>query len=785
MGWKWLLVAAGLLLCQMAAGQDAKRHTLSGFVRDATSGETLPGAHVVIEGTATGAATNNYGHYALQLPGTMVSVHFSYVGYQPEVLTITLLRDSTLDVELSPLLEIEAVRVEGTAGHVSSRSARMGSVMVPKRAITEVPMLLGERDALRVIQLLPGVQKGREGTSGLYVRGGGPDQNLIILDDAPVYNAHHLLGMFSLFNGNAIKSMELQKGGFPARYGGRLASVLDIVMEDGHMREYHGVAGIGLVASHGMVQGPIVKDKASFLVTGRRTYLDLLVRPFLKGDTEKFSAYFFDLTAKLNWRINERHRVYMSGYFGRDNFGIRIKAGAGAWSGGGLWWGNGTGTLRWNWVVTPELFSNVSLIYSAYRFNISNEMQWGSDTFKGLYYSRIQNGGLKWDLNWSPLAGHSFRFGAQSIWYWFTPQAMVVHSSHESERRRTLQTLQSVESALYAEDEMRLWDWGRANLGVRLSHYATHERQWLRVEPRVSGSVYITDNLSAKVAFCMMNQHLHLLTGNGLGMPSDLWVPASKRLPPQQSWQVNAGLTYDIPAWQSTVTLEGYYKQNRGVIHYKEGASYLYTDDFMNPQANYWEDRITRGKSWSSGVEVLLQRHVGRLSGWLGYTLSWTQMQFDEINGGRPFWATYDRRHDVSIVLMYHFDEHWRASGTWVYGTGNAMTLPLASYEGLGGPGASRHETSTVTQYGEMNGFRMKPYHRLDLGVQWVKQRKYYERIWSLDVYNAYNRRNPFFYYIEDEEVYKGENVPAEHRTKLMQIRLFPIVPTISLLITF
>lgn len=783
-----LLTLAALFASAETSAQTVEHFTLSGFIRDASTGETLPGAHVQILNSTLGTASNNYGHYALVLPKGERRIRFSYVGYKPLELEILLERDSTLHVELEASVEIGEVVVEGQASHQSSRSARLGTIMVPKRAITEVPMLLGERDALRVIQLLPGVQKGREGTSGLYVRGGGPDQNLIILDDAPVYNAHHLLGMFSLFNGSAIKSMELQKGGFPARYGGRLASVLDIVMEDGNMREYHGSAGIGLVASHAMVQGPIAKEKASFIVTGRRTYIDLLLKPFVKAsssDMQSLNAYFYDLTAKLNWRINDKHRIYLSGYFGRDKFSSKFSEHNDSESKGGLWWGNATGTLRWNYVIRPNLFSNVSALYSMYRFNTYHKIKEQRNDFELRYYSGIQNAGLRWDLQWTPHPSHTLRGGLHLLGYEFTPSSYLQRGSMAEEQKDLKTLFYSGEAALYVEDDMRLGNWGRANIGIRLSDYITRRKQWLSIEPRISAAFYITPEFSAKTSFAMMEQYLHLLTGSGLGMPTDLWVPATLKLPPQKSWIASAGFVYDIPAWSSTASIEGYYKQNRGIIHYQEGASFFSANELLEQGGQYWEDKVTRGKSWSGGVEFLFQRHIGNLTGWIGYTLSWTQMQFDELNEGRPFWASYDRRHDVSIVLMYRLNDNWRFSGTWIYGTGNAFDLPLSTYAGADIPSETHNYREKLTQYGQKNSYRMAPYHRLDLGIQWSKKRRYYERIWSLDIYNAYCRMNPFFYYVDSYREYDETTNESTQRTKLMQISLFPIVPTISLIINF
>lgn len=776
-----LIIALMTLLASSSWAQRHNNVTISGSVKDSLTGETLPGAHIALLGTNHGAATNNYGFFSLRVPRGCDTILVSYVGYSPVRLALCLTQDTTVAVQLPPSLEIEQVTIEGQADHNSSRSARMGSIQVPKQVIQRVPMLLGERDALRIIQLLPGVQKGTEGTSGFYVRGGGPDQNLIVLDEAPVYNAYHMLGMFSLFNGSAIKNMELLKGGFPARYGGRLASVLEIVMEDGNMREWHGEAGLGLISSHAMVQGPIVKDKASFIVTGRRTYLDLLLRPFLSTEQGKPVFYFFDLTAKINWQITPRDRLYLSGYFGRDAFGMEYSEGSDGRSEVGIRWGNATGTLRWNRIINHSLFSNLTLIYSSYNFRVFANLFAGNDSFRTRYTTDIQNVGLKWDLDWRPIDGHTFRMGVSSIGYRFIPQSYLEQSTFSATVRNSINTVYSLEGALYAEDEMRLWDWGRANVGVRATSYAAKRFTKFSLEPRASLSVYLTRYLSAKGAFSLMGQNLHLLSSFGVNLPTDIWVPATRQLPPQSSWIASAGLSHDLPWIESTFSIEAYYKRTRGNIAYVSGATYAALSTPLG--GNYWENLVTRGRSWSTGVEFLLQRKFGKLSGWLGYTLSWTRLQFDELNAGREFWARHDRRHDVSIVAMYQLSNRWRASATWVYGTGNAITLPAAIYEHK----SYLHNIfgERIEEYGGLNSSRMADYHRLDLGIQYVRTNGRLEHTISIDVYNAYYQRNPFYYRVVSKTRLNPLTQQYEQRLELRQVTLFPVIPSISYKLKF
>ena len=768
------------------AQNSSKKITLRGFVREANSNETLPGAHVRLQGTTQGTATNNYGYYSLVLPAGRVQLIFSYVGYAQQEQTIELHRDTVLDIALEPE-EIEQVVIEGKSLNESSRSSRMGTLQLTKRSITEVPMLLGERDVMRVVQLLPGVNKGQEGTSGLYVRGGGPDQNLIILDDAPVYNAHHLLGMFSLFSGSAIKNVELVKGGFPARYGGRLASVLDIVMEEGNMREYHGSLSVGLVATQGSVQGPIVKDKVSFLVTGRRTYADLLLAPATTRMEVRPVFYFYDLTAKLNWQINTRDRIYLSGYIGSDKFGAKSLKTADLNLDVGITWGNITGSLRWNHLWRANAFSNLTATYSSYDLLSYVTLKLPPNEFQQNFFSGIKNISLKHDTHWTQWEGHALRFGAQATGYRFVPMATTLKVTHRNIRENAQTALHSLDAALYAEDDMRLWEWGRLNLGLRAAYYGIERSHSFFLEPRASATFYLTGDMSIKAGYALMNQNLHLLTSTGIGLPTDLWIPATTKLPPQQAWIASLGGVYDLDRIQSFVSIEGYYRQSKGNIMYREGASYLSVDELTGQKGRYWEDKVSRGRSWSAGIEFLFQRKAGNLTGWLGYTLSWTRVQFPDLNHGKSFWATYDRRHDISIVAMYHFNERWRMALTWVYGTGNAFTLPQALISHREHPQQKAKDyASDFIDYGEINGVRMGATHRLDIGVQWVKKLKYAEQILSFDIYNAYSQRNPFFYTISSKQS-RNPFVDESYYTRyvLQKFSLFPLIPSISLTYNF
>lgn len=767
-----------------AYGQRAhKRYALSGFVIDSLSHEALPSAYVSVAGTTQGVITNNYGFYSLLLDSGTYTIEYAYVGYTTLRQDISIHADSTINVMLSSGVDIKEVVISGEANHETSRSARMGTHLLPKKAIEQLPMIFGEHDVLRIVQLMPGVQKGNEGSGDIYVRGGGPDQNLIILDGAPVYNATHLMGMFSLFNGNAIKSTELIKGGFPARYGGRLSSVIEMVMEEGDMRKYHGNFSIGLVSASAMVQGPIVKDKVSFIVTGRRTYVDAFVRPWFKKNEGVPSLYFYDFTAKLNWKINDANRLYLSGYFGKDQFGMYQKDGDEK-SKMGLGWGNATGALRWNSVISPSLFSNLSAVYSYYGLDIYEESYSYGDKFRMSYSSRIQSVSLKWDLNYTPHPNHQLRTGVACTGFLFEPRATEEKQTSLNIDTSNRIRVYSLETALYIEDDMRLGDWGRANVGFRASYYAAPGYHRVNPEPRASIAVYLHPQVSLKAAFSMMGQYLHLLTSSGYGLPTDLWIPATRTIPRQRSWLTSLGLSYDIPQINSTISLEGYYKQSHGATHYKEGSSFFSSLDIFSTDKYYWEDKITQGNSWSSGLEFLFQRKIGALTGWLSYTLSFTKMTFPEINFGNSFWAPHDRRHALSAVVMYDINDNWSISSTFVFGTGTTFVIPESNHPIVLSPatpplGPQNRETYNMylkaIKYGAMDQLRMENYHRLDIGAQWHKQKKYVEHRVSFDIYNVYCRSNPFFYYSETKQDQDGL-----YRQQLWKYALFPIIPTIS-----
>jgi hypothetical protein len=754
--------------------------TLSGIIKEKESGETLPGVSITCDSLKSGVQTNAYGFYSLSLPKGKHRIKFSALGFSKIDTVINFTTAVRIDFALEQGVKLKELVISADEKKKISEESQMSVINIPIQQIKDIPALMGEKDVLKVIQLMPGVQKGSEGSSGIYVRGGGPDQNLIILDDATVYNAYHLFGFFSLFNGDALKSVELVKGGFPASYGGRLSSVINMQMKEGNQEKFHGEAGIGLISSRLVLEGPLLKKKSSFLVSARRTYIDAFIYPFLPAD-QKGGYYFYDLNAKLNYTLTDKDRLYLSGYFGKDKFYFNSKSDGYSMK-GNLNWGNATGTLRWNHIYNGKWFSNTSAIFTNYQLGIGSSEKFDSNYFNLQFTSAIRDYTIKHDFDYFPSNKHHIKIGAITIFHRFRPSAIVVQGSDALSDFTKVNSIYSNESGLYVEDDWKVNGRIKANIGIRLSHYLINNKSFLRPEPRVSARYSLTENSSIKASYALMNQYLHLLSSTGVSLPTDLWVPATANLRPMQSQQWALGWAQELPK-NINLTIEGYYKKMNDISFYKEGASFLLIGNPADSEGINWEKNITQGKGWSYGGEILLQKEKGKWNGWIGYTLSWTYVQFDSINFGKKFFPRYDRRHDISIVNIYKISDNIKLSCTWVYGTGNAITLPLAQYN------AAPHNPAGVdgysnesffgfnsyffrNDYGEKNGFRMAPYHRLDVGIQFIKVREKYTRTFELSFYNAYNRWNPFFYFIEPGA--------TASQNKLMQITLFPILPSVS-----
>ena len=746
------------------------KYTISGYIKEKSSFETLPGANVTISGKQI--QSNNYGFYAITLGSGNYSIKISVAGYQ--ILDTSIILDQNLNQDFYLISNniLNEVVVNASAKANLSEQINMSTIDIPIQQIKDIPALLGEKDVFKVIKLLPGIQKGTEGSSGFYVRGGSPDQNLIILDDAVVYNANHLFGFFSVFNGDALKSVELIKGGFPARYGERLSSVLNLTMKDGNKKELHGEAGFGLLSSRLTLEGPIKKDKSSFLISGRRTYADIFIQPLLDKD-QSSGYYFYDFNAKFQADLDSKNRIFLSGYFGQDKLYDKYKYDDG-YDKLNFKWGNATSTFRWNHIFGSKLFTNASLIFSQYNLENLYEDKSANDLYRSTNNSSIRDFSFKYDADYFLNPQHSLKGGLKMTNHRFIPNAFVLKDTGSGFEERSVKKFDSFETNLYVEDEWNATNKLGINYGLRASSFTTEGTNYTYLEPRFSFRYLLNQTTGIKGSYALMHQYLHLLSNTGEGFPTDLWVPSSQRIKPERADQVALGFTKDLTEKSLQLSVETYYKKLQNIITYKEGASFL--DIGVEPdqpeQLNY-EDNITAGKGRSMGVELFLQKKTGRLNGWIGYTLSKTVYQFDEVNFGKEYFPRQDRRHDFSLVALYQLSPKIKLNFNFVFSSGNALTLPRNEYFAytnqinVGSFGVS---AIGVQDYGERGSFRAESYHRIDVGAQFYKKKKKSERTFEVGFYNAYNRLNPFFYDIQ----YK------DNQAKLYKFAFFPIIPSVS-----
>ena len=762
--------------------------TISGYLRDQQNGENLIGATIQNLKTLRGTATNGYGFYSLTLPADSVVLRYSYVGFDAQTIILHLRKDTVLSVALNHNTVLDEVVVNADRAEQVHETSRMGTITVPVTQLQKMPVFMGESDIIKILQLLPGVQGGSEGNSGLYVRGGGPDQNLILLDGVPVYNASHLYGFFSTFNADAINHVELVKGGFPARYGGRLSSVVDISMKEGNQSKLHGQASIGIISSKFMLEGPIKKNRTSFLFSARRSYLNLLnMFRFQKLATAVSDRYYFyDLNFKINHKINPRNRVYLSSYSGAD------LAGAGSADNfsntnltyssekkSTIGWGNTIVAARWNHIFSDKLFSNFAGTFSQYNFRNTSEIT-SSTTYLATsvtenqfydyqYRSGIKDWAAKLDLDFVPNPSHYIRFGAHAFHHQFTPGVLARRSNVDTAPEELPSNLITAkEFSAYVEDDWQLSSKLKVNAGVHASAFKVKGATYPSLQPRLAARYLMGRDWSLKASYAMMRQFIHLLTNAGVGLPTDLWVPATATIKPQgsQQWAIGAARTFKD---EYEISVEAYYKKMDNLIEYKEGASYLNT-------TQDWQEKVETGRGESYGAEWFMHKKFGKVNGWVGYTLSWTNRQFDNINEGRWFPYRYDRRHDAKIAASYTLNERMDVGLTWVYGTGNAITVPFESYKRIFYEYyGSQLPSSTVGHYENRNNFRMRDYHRLDINASYRIQRGKVGHAFVLSVYNAYARRNPFYV----EFGYENNN------RVLRQVSLFSIMPSLNYTLKF
>lgn len=759
-----------------------QKFTISGYVRDKKSGEDLPSANVFVEELKKGTSTNNYGFFSLTLPKGIYTIKISYIGYGDVTKKINLDKDVKINFALDEtVIRASEITVVGERSNKNVESIEMSSYKLPVETIKEIPSFMGEVDVLKSVQLLPGVQSSGEGNSGFYVRGGGPDQNLILLDNAVVYNAGHLFGFFSVFNADAIKDVNLIKGGAPANYGGRLSSVLDISMKEGNNQSYHVDGGIGVISSRLTVQGPLKKDTSSFLVSGRRTYIDILTKPFIKGKMKGSGYYFYDLNAKINYRFSENNRLFLSGYFGRDVFTFKNNQDA---FGVKFPWGNSTLSARWNHVFNQKLFQNLTATFSNYHFTFEAEQ----DDFEFKMFSGVKDYAVSLDYTYLPSVLHTLKFGAQYTFHDFEPGSATARIGNAKFDSGKIIHYYANDVAVYINDEFDISEKLKFSAGLRptlfqhigsFTRYVLDEKRqakdtiqykpfeniatYTNLEPRLSLRYSINHSTSLKASYSQNYQYIQLASMSSATLPTDAWVPCTDKIKPQFAVQYAAGFFKNFKNDTYETSVELYYKKMNNLIDYKEG---LTSDDNMgnNPDNNF-----TFGTGKSYGAEFFIKRRFGKLNGWIGYTLSKTTRLFSEINNGKEYPAKYDRRHDLSVVLTYDLNDKWNFGAVFVYATGDATTLPISRYF---------IEGRIVNEYGERNSFRLAPYHRADISVNYKfpnKGKKWNSSL-NFSVYNVYNRMNPYFIYFDTKTDLENYSIT----TTAKQVSLFSILPSIT-----
>lgn len=802
-----------VLLCFFSIRISAQNHSLSGSVKDASNGETIIGATIFLPELNKSVSTNAYGFFSLSAPSGTYTVICSYTGYKTITQQVNLGTDVSLNLSFTPAeTNLEEVEINTKGSNENVKSTQMGVVQLDMAEIKKIPAFMGEVDILKTIQLLPGIKNAGDGNTGFYVRGGGPDQNLILLDEANIYNASHLLGFFSVFNGDAIKSVNLYKGNMPAQYGGRLSSVLDISMKDGNNQHFEVDGGIGVIASRLTIQGPILKNKASFIISGRRTYVDVIAKPWIdKSDFKGTSYFFYDLNGKLNYTINDKNKLFLSGYFGRDKFVYNDTEGDFNTK---IPWGNASACLRWNHVANSKLFTNLSAVFTNYDFSFGAQQQ----DFELVINSGITDYNLKYDISYYPNSRHNIKTGVSYIFHTFVPTSVSAKQGSTVFDLGKKIKLYSHDAAIYVSDDWELSQKLKLNLGLRFSNftqigpftrylkddfgkiydtvsYKNSEvvANYNGLEPRLSARYSLTKTSSLKASYSRNFQYIHLASISSISLPTDIWMPSTEVIKPQESHQYALGIFKNFKDNSYETSIEVYYKTMNNMIEYKEGSQP--TDNvYDNP-----DNAFTYGKGWAYGAEFFLKKSKGKFTGWIGYTLSWTWRQFNDINYGLKFLAKYDRRHDASVVLMYDPNKKWNFGMVWVYGSGNRGTLPNGFFI---------YESGLSNDYGLRNSYQFVAYHRMDVNVTYTPNRtkklqkrkqilvdqylsegkdtthiqvtrkwtKNFSNSFTLSVFNVYNRYNPYFIYLTRE----GDFTEGSLKVGAKQVSLFPIIPSLT-----
>jgi len=796
----WILFLGIVGFLEMNPTYGQTKHSISGYVSLLSNGEALGNAKIFVASANKGTLTNTYGFYSLTIEAGVYEISFRYTGFPSVIKTVDLSsKDVSLNVELGIKdgeKLIEEVVVNGKRGD-NVNSAKLGQMELDIEQIKKLPAFMGEVDVIKTIQLLPGVSSVSEGGQGFYVRGGGPDQNLVLLDEGVVYNAAHLFGFFSVFNSDAVKSVNLIKGGMPANYGGRLSSVLEVNMNEGNNKRFGVKGGLGIISSRLTIEGPLKKDKGSFIVSGRRTYIDVLAKAFIP-DSSPFAGsgyYFYDLNAKLNYKLGEKDRIFLSGYYGKDVFTFADKKGGFS---ADMPWGNGIAAFRWNHVFNSKIFMNVTSTFSDYKFKFGSKQ----DEFKIEFLSGIQDYGTKVDFSYYPNTKHRIKWGVNYVYHIFTPSSVSASQDTVVFNTGNAQKLFSHEEAIYLMDEFDLNDRFRINAGLRYTlfqHVGPFTRyikgdiskpdtsiQYGRgdlikfyhgLEPRVSFRWLTGVHNSIKGGFAYNYQFVHLTSLSAVSLPTDIWYPTTDIAKPQKGFQASLGYFQNFFDDKYEASVEIYYKGMKNMIEFKEGA--LPSDNVSDNTDNL----LVFGQGWAYGIEFFFKKSVGKFTGWIGYTWAKTERKFPDLNGGKVYPAKYDRRHDLTVVGMYTLSDHWSLSGSFIYATGNTLTLPTSWYV---------QDQNLLYNYGARNSTRMAPYHRLDISATWydkaykertdpatqkvIQVKKKLRNNIAISVYNVYNRANPFFLFVDSD----GNLLSGDFKLTVKQVSLFPIIPSVT-----
>lgn len=793
---KTVIACAAALAIGAASGLNAQtpraRVTVSGHITDKASGETLIGAGVITDGA--GAATNTYGFYTLTIPqGKGVSLKYSYVGYDDVTLTLDLLRDTTVNVALKANSELKeaVVSAQRESGIMATK---MSAIEIPMNMIKNTPVLFGEADVLKTIQLMPGVQSGAEGFSGIYVRGGGPDENLLLLDGISLYNAEHMLGLFSIFQPEAVKKVTLYKGSFPARYGGRTSSIIDVRTNDGNLHETHGTVGVGVLCDKFHLEGPIAKGRTAYSISARGMHT-FLFDGILRAAKVPANYYFFDMNGKLTHRFSDRDRLFLNAYYGRDIFHFmeedeyEITGGSNEYrkydDKTHIRWGNLLTSARWNHVFNGRLFSNATVAFTDYRMRMGyTTSEKSQDTkyfykYKFDYGSGIRDLTAKIDFDYTPAPRHIIKFGGEYVNHAYIPETYTTVEKENDKGQMVTDTTYTNkkeknrlghEMSFYIEDDFTVGGWLTLNPGVHLAMFLTSGRTDWSPEPRMSAKVDFGKGVSVKAAYSRMAQYVHLLSSAQITLPIDLWVPITRNIKPVTADQYSLGLYYNgLPGWEFSV--EGYWKDMHNVLEYKDGVTFM-------ASSQSWEDNVVMGDGRAYGVEVFIQKTIGKTTGWLGYTLAKSDRVFSNglINNGERYPYRYDRRHNISLVVNQQLGKKWDLSAVWTFATGGTTTIPERESIVMLPDG-----TFTQIDYApHRNNYRLPPSHRLNIGVNYHKRLRRGESIWNFGVYNAYNRLNPNFVYYKADTKGDSESSLYTRKAKLKSVTILPIIPSFS-----